>query len=162
MDFENWWINWMWACVSSNLFSFLVNGSLSKEFQAKRGLCQGDPLSHFLYLIAIEGLATLMHNVVLDYFHSSILSNDLSFNLLQFTDDTILLWNASWDSLWELKSVLSGFEVATYFLVNFHTRKVISINVHTNFVTGYLCFHVLRHYRFPVHLLWDSSWHQPL
>ncbi|GAU14424.1 hypothetical protein TSUD_249640 [Trifolium subterraneum] len=40
--------------------SVLVNGSPTDEFPLERGLRQGDPLSHFLFLLAAKGLNVLM------------------------------------------------------------------------------------------------------
>ncbi|XP_071727699.1 uncharacterized protein [Rutidosis leptorrhynchoides] len=37
------------GCLNSAKTSVLVNGSPTHEFDIKRGLRQGDPLSHFLY-----------------------------------------------------------------------------------------------------------------
>lgn len=41
-----------------------MNGSPLREFELKRGVRQGDPLSPFLYLIVIEGLSLLVKRVV--------------------------------------------------------------------------------------------------
>jgi hypothetical protein len=50
------WVDWVLNLVSSSFFSILVNGSPSKTFNPSRGLCQGDPLSPFLYIILVEEL----------------------------------------------------------------------------------------------------------
>lgn len=47
----------MKARVNSNSISVLLNGSPTDEFNAKRGLQQGDLLAPFLFLVAAEGLA---------------------------------------------------------------------------------------------------------
>jgi len=44
--------------------SILVNGSPTEEINIRRGLKQGDPLAHFLYLMVEDGFSWLMRNVV--------------------------------------------------------------------------------------------------
>lgn len=53
----------MKECASTATTLVLVNDSPTMEFKLERGLRQGDPLSHFLYLIAVEGLNMLISKV---------------------------------------------------------------------------------------------------
>ncbi|GJV42343.1 putative RNA-directed DNA polymerase, eukaryota, reverse transcriptase zinc-binding domain protein [Tanacetum coccineum] len=50
------WRDWINACLVYSRTSILVNGSPTSEFSVKRGLRQGDPLSHLLFIIVMEGL----------------------------------------------------------------------------------------------------------
>ncbi|GJZ84431.1 putative RNA-directed DNA polymerase, eukaryota, reverse transcriptase zinc-binding domain protein [Tanacetum coccineum] len=50
------WSPWIKGCLRNARASVLVNGSPTKEFEIFRGLRQGDPLSHFLFILAMEGL----------------------------------------------------------------------------------------------------------
>ena len=50
LRFNERWINFMMICVNFVSYSILVN----------RGICQGDPLSPFLFLLCIESLHSLI------------------------------------------------------------------------------------------------------
>ena len=45
------------ACITTPKFSICVNGELTGFFASKRGVRQGDPLSSFLFLIAMEAFS---------------------------------------------------------------------------------------------------------
>ena len=47
---------WIKGCLASATVFVLVNGSPTEEFYPSRGLRQGDPLAHFLFIVVVEGL----------------------------------------------------------------------------------------------------------
>lgn len=129
------WIRWIRACVSSSSLSVLVNGSPTQDFLVQRGLRQGDPLSPFLFLLVAEGLARLVDKAVgVGVFEGFVINENLSYSLVQFADDTVLIGKPSWNNLWGLKSILRSFELVSGLKVNFIKSKLIGINVPDNFM----------------------------
>ncbi|PNX63424.1 cysteine-rich receptor-like protein kinase, partial [Trifolium pratense] len=113
MSFPALWRKWIRECVCTATASILVNGSPTDEFSLKRGLRQGDPLSPFLFLLAVEGLNVLMEAMVARNLFTgySIGEQGLaSVSHLQFADDTLLLGVKSWANVRALRAVLVLFE----------------------------------------------------
>lgn len=61
ISFEDRWIKWILASVSSAHLSIMVNGSPKGFFHMERGIRQSDPLSPFLYVLVAEGLHLMLN-----------------------------------------------------------------------------------------------------
>ena len=94
MGFGERWIKWIEWCISTMRFSILINGSPSDFFQNSRGLRQEDPLSSYLFVIAIEVFSCLLRRVISGGFLSGWRvrgksGEGVQISHLLFTDDTL-------------------------------------------------------------------------
>nr|GEY51299.1 RNA-directed DNA polymerase, eukaryota, reverse transcriptase zinc-binding domain protein [Tanacetum cinerariifolium] len=79
------------GCLYNSRSFVLVNGSPMKEFELFRGLRQGDPMSPFIFILAIEGLHALVGKAeALGIFKGGSIGRDnMSISHLMYADDVI-------------------------------------------------------------------------
>jgi hypothetical protein len=86
------YVNWVKECITSTRFILALNRTLVGYFKGRKWLRQGDPLSPYLFVIAIEGLSWLLekaviHNPLFD-FHPKCSS--LKLTHLCFANDLLI------------------------------------------------------------------------
>lgn len=90
---------WIYFCISTVKFSILVNRSPVEFFSSQKGLRQGDPLSCFLFLLAMEGLSKLsakpkeLHRIQ-GFQVGSSPSTTISVSHLLYADDALIFCGA--------------------------------------------------------------------
>ncbi|KAK2634867.1 hypothetical protein Ddye_029659 [Dipteronia dyeriana] len=129
MGFGERWRNWMRDCMSSPIISVLVNGSSTPQFHIERGLRQEDPLSPFLFNLAVEGLNVLLSKACEHKLIKGVLfgKNAVHISHLQFADDTIFFLEPKMEVLLNAKRDLRCFELASDLRINFHKSCIIRV-----------------------------------
>lgn len=84
MDFLEFWINLICDRLGNSWSSILINDSSNHEFSIKRVLKQGDSLSHFLFILAMEGLHVAVKDAVATSIFCGIHVGDQSILLSHF------------------------------------------------------------------------------
>jgi hypothetical protein len=99
-----------------------VNGQVGKNFQTKKGVREGDPLSPILFNIVVVMLAVLINRAKTEGQIEGVIPHlvDEGLSILQYTDDTILFMENDLDKARNMKLLLSAFEELSGLKINFH------------------------------------------
>jgi len=116
----------MKECIGTTTTYVSVNGIPTDEFSLERRLRQGGPLSSFLFLLAAEGLHTMM---------TATVKSNIFIGYRVGThppDDTVLLGVKNLANVKVMCVVLVIFEVMTDLKVNFNKSLLIEININNS------------------------------
>ncbi|XP_074336068.1 putative mitochondrial protein AtMg01250 [Apium graveolens] len=107
MGFSTMFINWVMKCITSCKLSVKVDGSIEGYFAAKSGLRQWDPLSPYLFVIAMEVMtACIKKSIATTDFSFHWLTKEASISHVTFADDVFLFSKTTAASL---GSLMRGF-----------------------------------------------------
>ena len=120
------------ACISTDHFSILVNGSPVGFFGSSHGLRKGDPLSPLLFLLLMEVLSRILKKTedsgLLRGFHMGLVNSiGVCISHLLLADDTILFCNASRDQLLAIRLALSCFQAFTGLKINVGKSEIVPV-----------------------------------
>uniref|UniRef100_A0A803Q4P7 Reverse transcriptase domain-containing protein n=1 Tax=Cannabis sativa TaxID=3483 RepID=A0A803Q4P7_CANSA len=89
--------NLIMSCVTSVSYSILLNRAPLAPFNPKRGLRQGDPLSHFLFILCSEVLSKLISKAENrgEFSGIKVSRNVMPISHLFYADDAIFFCNAN-------------------------------------------------------------------
>ncbi|CAM8908449.1 unnamed protein product [Rhodiola kirilowii] len=120
LKFPSKFIAWMVMCIQSTSFSVMINGEMFDFFQGKRGLQQGDPLSPFLFTIAMECLSGMMkrlNKTIGFYYHPKC--HRIKLSHIMFADDLILFSSGRNSTIGAIKEVVNEFLDCSGLSINF-------------------------------------------
>lgn len=117
---SNNWIQIICNCISTIGLVVLVNGEMSKTFTPTRRLCQGCPLSPFLFIIAQQPLSLVLQNMsnMPDASGIAISRGGVRISHLMFVDDCILFLKESQQTASRLSRILNGYSNLLGQLIN--------------------------------------------
>ena len=132
MGFGERWIKWIDWCISTVKFSVLINGSPSDFFQSSRGLRQGDPLSLYLFVIAMEVFSSMLRRAISGSYLSGWKvsgrrGEGMQISHLLFADDTLVFCEESLDQMTYLSWLLMWFEACLGLRINLEKSEMIPV-----------------------------------
>ncbi|KAL4578043.1 hypothetical protein LXL04_014158 [Taraxacum kok-saghyz] len=125
MGYGDKWRMWIRGCLGSARASVLVNGSPTREFKMEKGVRQGDPLSPFLLILAMEGLNVAMESVcdkgVFKGF--KVPRENFTVSHIFYADDALFIGEWNEQNIKNLARILRCFHVASGLKVNFNKSR---------------------------------------
>jgi hypothetical protein len=127
-------VNWIKVCIGSPWIAPLVNGRVTKFFQASRGLRQGCPLSPLLYAIQASVLSfQLEHCQNHNNLHGLRIAPGVKdINHAQFADDTLLMGGASLHTARKFKNELEAYTEISGSVISPAKSKIYGWNITPN------------------------------
>ena len=154
LEFPAHFIQLVMHCVSTPMYSLMINGSLEGYFKAERGLRQGDPMSPLLFVICMEYLSRILYKLSeLELFHFHPRCRDTQLTHFCFADDLILCCKGDYPSImlllqaFKLFSESSGLKAnsskSAIYTSGMQEREVIRITEASRFQRSTLPFRYL-------------------
>ena len=152
--FDPKWCQWINDYIKKGSVGIRVNDDIGHNFQTRKGLRQGDPLSPILFNVVADMLAILISRAKKDGQVAGLIPHlvEGAVSILQYADDTIIFMDHDLEKALNMKLILCIFEQLSSLKINFirvnysilarqkKWKKIIS-----------LCLGVLRvHYHFNI------------
>ncbi|XP_076895068.1 uncharacterized protein LOC143547554 [Bidens hawaiensis] len=131
LGFGGKWMSWIRACLYYARSSILINGSPTEELKIERGLRQGDPLSPFLFIIAMEGLHMAIEDIVQARFFkgAKIGRGNMYISHLFYANDIIVLEEWSLRNIKNIVMALNCLYLASGLKQNIHKYNLFGVGV---------------------------------
>lgn len=153
------------SCVFTSSISVLINGSLMEFYHPTIGLCQGDPLSPYLFVVSTEMLSRSI-NTTVDFqlwLPIQLFKNGQSISHLFFGDDIILTSKITTKSCLTIVDTLNYFTTLSGQSINFAKSKIVfSKNCDSNDKQFVLYnFNMIEGHRFEKYMGFPIFTHRP-
>ncbi|KAA0039966.1 LINE-1 retrotransposable element ORF2 protein [Cucumis melo var. makuwa] len=122
------WRKWIRACISSVQYSIIINGRPRGKIQPSRGIRQGDPISPFIFVLAMDYISRLLNSVG-EKIKGVKMEGNINLTHLLFADDILLFVEDDEHSIQNLKNIINLFQLASGLSINLNKSTISPINV---------------------------------
>ena len=103
-------VGWIHECITTASFSISVNGQTGGFFKSSKGLRQGDALSPYLFVLAMEVFSGFLHSRYdSGYITYHPQTSNLKISHLMFADDVMIFFGGDSSSLHGINETLEDF-----------------------------------------------------
>ncbi|XP_019253989.1 PREDICTED: uncharacterized protein LOC109232696 [Nicotiana attenuata] len=118
-------LQWVLTCMKTVFYSIIINGEPAEPFPAAKGLRQGDPMSPFLFAIAMEYLSRSLNGLRKEKefkYHPRCAKHGITH--LSFADDLLLFARGDMTSITQLQHCLNHFYAASSLKANHEKSSI--------------------------------------
>ncbi|XP_013601581.1 PREDICTED: uncharacterized protein LOC106309044 [Brassica oleracea var. oleracea] len=120
LDLPPLFVGWLRACVCTTNYTLGYNGTVNAYFKGRRGLRQGDSLSSYLFVIAMNCLSLMLNKMATDgymeYHHNC---RKIKLTHLSFADDLLIFIEGSIEYVQAVLQTLHEFELRSGLAVSY-------------------------------------------
>lgn len=121
------WREWLTIILKSSHSAVMLNGVEGKQIRHVRGLHQGDPLSPYLFILAIDTMHRILEQATTDGTLSPLRGREARLRLSLYADDAVIFLNLVQEKVTALFNILDRFGSATGLKLNLEKCTVARI-----------------------------------
>ena len=102
-------------CITTNTYSILINGEPKGLIWPLRGICQGDPISPYLFLICAEALLAMLKKEQIQGNIKGVVvcKQAPSISQFLFADESLVFCKATMNECNRVWEILQNYEIAS-------------------------------------------------
>lgn len=157
-------MSWISFCIKTVRFLVVINGEPTGFFRSGKGLIQGDPLSPFLFILAMEGFDSMMrialeNRWVTGFKLANREENNMAICHLLYADDTVIFCEPEVEQIRYIRMIPVVFEACSGLRVNWRNSSLFPIKEFPN-IQSLACILACRVENLPTAYLGMPSEHK--
>lgn len=121
--FDPRWVLWIQRCMNPT-FVLLINGTRSSSLSSVNGLRQGDPISPYLFVLAMQVLTSMFKKAKCNNELDPFSCGEISVSHIVFADDLMVFLRADKRNARRLKLLLDEFSSLSGLKINYHKSEI--------------------------------------